>query len=98
MVASNLVLCVFGDVRAEDIRARVTARLGALPAGPLTLPATQPEHLASSKRREDLQPKQQGVLLIGYSGIDMFHPDRYALEIIDNAFSGQGSQIGRAHV
>lgn len=93
LIASNLVLCVFGNVHAEDVRQRVAERFGAMPARPLTLPAATPERLTESKRHEEIQPKQQGVLLIGYSGLDMFNPDRFAMEIIDNAFSGQGSRL-----
>ena len=33
------------------------------------------------------------MLLIGFSGADMFSKDRYALELLDDAYSGQGSRL-----
>ncbi len=93
VVPGNIVLCVFGNVKADDIRQRVEARFGRMPATKLNFPTVAPERLAATVRREETKPKQQAVLLIGYSGTDIFSPDRYALELIDNAFSGQGSRL-----
>ena len=38
-------------------------------------------------------PKQQAVLLIGYSGVDMFNKDRFAMELLNEAYSGLGSRV-----
>ena len=40
-----------------------------------------------------LKDKAQGVLMVGYRGVDMFSPDRYALELIDEASSDLGSRF-----
>jgi zinc protease len=42
---------------------------------------------------ESLKEKAQGVLMVGYRGADMFSPDRYALELIDDASSDFGSRF-----
>ena len=41
----------------------------------------------------NLKDKAQGVLMVGYRGADMFSPDRYALELIDEASSDLGSRF-----
>ncbi len=40
-----------------------------------------------------MKDKAQGVLMVGYRGADMFSPDRYALELIDEASSDLGSRF-----
>ena len=37
--------------------------------------------------------KAQGVIMVGYRSTDMFSPDRYALELIDEASSDLGSRF-----
>ena len=38
-------------------------------------------------------PKEQAVLLIGYNGADIFSKDRFALELLSEAYSGQASRV-----
>ena len=40
-----------------------------------------------------MKDKAQGVLMVGYRGADVFSPDRYALELIDEASSDLGSRF-----
>ncbi|HYJ05810.1 MAG TPA: insulinase family protein, partial [Chthoniobacterales bacterium] len=42
---------------------------------------------------ESLKEKAQGVLMVGYRGADIFSPDRFALELIDEASSDLGSRF-----
>src|SRR5439155_13004646 len=42
---------------------------------------------------ETLKDKAQGVIMVGYRGVDMFSPDRVALELIDEASSDLGSRF-----
>jgi zinc protease len=55
--------------------------------------APQPTPLASTVTVESLKEKAQGVLMVGYAGADIFSPDRYALELIDEASSDLGSRF-----
>ena len=55
--------------------------------------APQPEPLTKTVAVESLKDKAQGVLMVGYRGADMFSPDRYALELIDEASSDLGSRF-----
>ena len=95
VVPNNIVLTVFGNVKAEDVLKNVEQKFGGLKSVKLEFPHTGAEALPASERREVTKPKEQAVLLIGFSGADMFNKDRYALELLDDAYSGQGSRVFR---
>lgn len=94
VTAKNGVLAVFGDVNAEEIRARVEALFGSMPAGELTLTgapeAPAPAELVVAEREVD---KQQAVVMVGFRGGSVTSPDRPALEIISSASSDLGSRF-----
>jgi zinc protease len=94
VVAGNAVLAVFGDVRFADIVERVGGRLGAFPLGP----RRDPKDLAilpdpSGKFSEITKEKKQAVLAIAYPTVDMAHPDRTALDLIDETCSDMASRM-----
>ncbi len=93
VVPNNMVICVFGDVNADEVRKQIEARFGAMKPVKLEFPRSGAETLTASVRKEQHKQKQQAVLLIGFNGADMFSPDRFALELLDNAYSGQGSRL-----
>lgn len=96
VTAKNGVLAVFGNIKAEDVRARVESLLAAMPAGELMqkedeLSEAQP--LPGSKLVEKYEEKEQAVLMIGYRGATVSSADRFALELIDEASSDLGSRF-----
>jgi zinc protease len=94
VVGRNGVISVFGNVKVAEVRELFEATLGKMKAGALALTnAPQPAPLASTITVESLKEKAQGVLMVGYRGADMFSPDRYALELIDEASSDLGSRF-----
>jgi zinc protease len=42
---------------------------------------------------EALKPKAQAVLMVGFPGVDLYSPDRVALDLIDEACSDLGSRL-----
>ena len=90
----NGVLAVFGNVKASEVKALVEKQLGAMPAGEaaLTKPAA-PAPLTASQSVEEHKPKAQAIVMVAYRGTDLFSPDRYALELIDEASSDLGSRF-----
>jgi zinc protease len=93
-VATNGVLAVFGDVDAEEVKALVEKTLGAMPSGEEALVAPPaPEPLEGDAVVEEIRDKQQAVLMVGFRGTDLFSPDRWALELIDEASSDLGSRF-----
>jgi zinc protease len=93
VVPANMVLVVFGDVKATDVRRLVEERLGALKPGKAEFPKTAPESLAADARKQTTKPKEQAVLLVGFPTTDMFSPDRFALDLINEAYSGMGARL-----
>src|SRR5204863_976904 len=69
-------------------------KLGALPSGELALTNPPPSpQLTGTKIVETEREKAQAVLVAGFRGADVFSPDRYALELIDEASSDLGSRL-----
>ncbi|MEO7166753.1 MAG: pitrilysin family protein [Spartobacteria bacterium] len=94
LVAKNAVISVFGNVKALEVKQLFEQMLAALPPGELALTdAPLPPSLDQTLAVEELKEKAQGVLMVGYRGVDMFSPDRYALELIDEASSDLGSRF-----
>ncbi len=94
LVGANGVLAVFGDVKAEEVRALVEQQFAALPKGKAAL-TEPPKAAAFTEKVEAVEPseKQQAILMIGYRGGDIFAKDRYALDLIDTASSDLGSRF-----
>jgi len=94
----NMVLCVAGDFRAEDVRRLVPEKLAeflkpraeklALPAVP-AVPA-----IAGEQRREQAMPgAKQALLSLAFRGVDTRNPDRFALEVMRGVLSGMGGRL-----
>ena len=90
---NNMVITVFGNVKTDEVRRKVEAKFGGTKSVKLEFPRTGPEPLAADARKVQKVPKQQAVLLIGYSGVDMFNKDRFAMELLNEAYSGLGSRL-----
>jgi zinc protease len=94
LVGKNGVVAVFGDVKAPEVRQLFEQLLGKMKPGNLALTdASPPPVLGKTETVQSLKDKAQGVLMVGYRGVDMFSPDRYALELIDEASSDLGSRF-----
>src|SRR3989440_6016351 len=63
-------------------------------AAALALTDTRPPApIAKIENVEAKKEKTQGVIMVGYRGVDMFDKDRHALELIDEASSDLGSRF-----
>ncbi len=94
LVAKNGVIAVFGNVQAAEVKQLLERALGPMKPGNLALTnAALPKPLAKIATVESDRDKAQGVIMVGYRGVDMFSPDRYALELIDEASSDLGSRF-----
>jgi zinc protease len=93
-VAKNGVIAIFGDVDAEEIKTLAERLFSPMPSGSeaLTSPPAPPP-LTESKTVEETRNKAQAVLMVAYRGVDLFSPDRAALELIDEACSDLGSRF-----
>lgn len=93
LVGRDGVVAVFGDVKADEVRAAVERLLGDLPAGEVPAAPPVPAPLAGSADVEAIRDKEQAVLMVGYRGLAVDDPDRAALELIDEACSDLGSRF-----
>jgi len=94
VVAKNGVIYVFGDVKAVEVKQLVEQTLGKMQPGALALTDAKPSMpLSKSETVESRKDKAQGVLMVGFRGASLFSPDRYPLELIDEASSDLGSRF-----
>ncbi len=94
VVAKNGVIFVFGDVKAAEVKQLFEKALGGMKTGALALTDARPAApLNKTETVESRKDKAQGVIMVGYRGADIFSPDRYALELIDEASSDLGSRF-----
>ncbi|PYI52736.1 MAG: hypothetical protein DMC62_06815 [Verrucomicrobia bacterium] len=94
VVAKNGVIFVFGDVKAAEVKQLFEKALGGMRPGALALTDVHPAvPLGKTESVESRKDKAQGVIMVGYRGADIFSPDRYALQLIDEASSDLGSRF-----
>src|SRR5207248_2103466 len=94
IVAKNGVISVFGNVNAAEVKHLFEQTLGKMKSGALALThAHPPAAIAKTENVESNKDKAQGVIMVGYRGVDMFDMDRHALELIDEASSDLGSRF-----
>jgi len=94
LVAKNCVISVFGNVQATEVKQLFEQALGSMKPGVLALTDSQaPRPLTKIETVESKKDKAQGVIMVGYRGVDVYSKDRYALELIDEASSDLGSRF-----
>jgi len=94
VVAKNGVIYVFGDVKADDVKQLVEQALGKMSSGALALTDAKPSTpIGKPETVESRKDKAQGVIMVGFRGASLSSPDRYALELIDEASSDLGSRF-----
>ena len=94
VVAKNGVIYVFGDVKAAEVKQLVEQLLSNMKPGALALTDAKPSMpLGKPETVEKRKDKAQGVIMVGFRGATLSSPDRYALELIDEASSDLGSRF-----
>jgi zinc protease len=91
----NAVLAIYGDIQPEKVLAAVRRTFGRW-TGPQTPPFQVP--VAGpldpiTRRVEEERDKTQAVLVLGFRGSRLDHPDRFALELLQEACSDLGSRL-----
>jgi zinc protease len=93
-VAKNGAIYVFGDVKASEVKQLVEQMLSKMKPGALALTDAKPSMpLGKPETVERRKEKAQGVIMVGFRGASLSSPDRYALELIDEASSDLGSRF-----
>lgn len=93
-VPENMVLTVVGDVETKQVVDTARKTFGDLKRGgflPRSIPLESP--LPRLRRSESYQNKEQAHFVLGFLGTTFRDKDRYALEVLDAALSGQGGRL-----
>ncbi|HST29261.1 MAG TPA: pitrilysin family protein [Chthoniobacterales bacterium] len=94
LVAKNGVISVFGNVNPVEVKQLFEQALGKMKPGALGLTDAHPSApITKTENVESNKEKSQGVIMVGYRGVNMFDKDRHALELIDEASSDLGSRF-----
>lgn len=92
--AGNLVLGVAGDVDPEAVAEALSLRLADLDASPAERPIPPEEEPPREVRERELRKdREQAHLVIGFRGLRVDDPDRFALEVISQILAGQGGRL-----
>ncbi|HEX4647046.1 MAG TPA: pitrilysin family protein, partial [Verrucomicrobiae bacterium] len=93
VVPNNCVLAVYGDVNPAAVHVAVERAFSEWKGVVALPPAPRPKPLKEIKRVQETRDKKQAVLLIGFPGTTVYDPDRYALELLQEACSDLGSRL-----
>jgi len=90
----NMTIAVVGDVDPDRAATRFSARLAAIPNGGFEAPSPPLEDAPREIREAELRKdRAQAHLVIGFRGITIADPDRFALEVIVQLLAGQGGRL-----
>jgi zinc protease len=91
---AQTVLSLVGDVDPEDIIDAVTDALAGLSTASAEPPSPGKESAPASARTARLvRPRAQAHLVTGVRGLTLDDQDRFALELLSSALSGQGGRL-----
>jgi len=91
--APNLVIGAAGDVNPDTLAEALTRRLVALPAEPVALPEPPPPPVAGAREIELRKEREQAHLAVGFPGLTVHDPDRFALEVLTQLLAGQSGRL-----
>ncbi len=90
----NMAIAVVGDVDPDRVAARFSARLAAIPSGGFEAPCPPLEDAPREIREAELRKdRAQAHLVIGFRGVTIADPDRFALEVVVQLLAGQGGRL-----
>jgi zinc protease len=94
LCAKNGVLAIYGNVKATEVLLLVEAEFARLnPGQPELLAPPSPTPITAARTVELRKDKTQAILMVGYHGVNLYHPDRAVLELIDEACSDLASRF-----
>ena len=93
-VPTNCVMAIFGDVQTGKLEALVKKIFGKWTAIPPIIPHNKSSlALTTIKRVVEKRDKKQAVIVVGFPGLTVKDPDRYALELLQEGCSDLGSRL-----
>jgi len=96
VVPENMVLSVVGDVEEKQVVRAAEERFGDLRGGSRLYPSGMRGRLSQKvKKNEIYRTKEQAHFVLGFIGPGLQQDDRYAVEVLRAALSGQGGRLFR---
>ena len=94
VTAERAAIAVVGDVDPEVVGRLVESRFDSMQTGKdrFALPREEPRGVGI-RETELIMDRAQAHLVIGFRGITLGDPDRYALELIAQILAGQGGRL-----
>ena len=93
-VPENMVLTVVGDVDTRQVVLAAKKAFADLKKGSFSIPSIPQETAFHQIRRSEIYlKKEQAHFVLGFLGTTLRDKDRYALEVLDAALSGQGGRL-----
>ncbi len=91
---ANMTIAVVGDVDPDAVATRLSACIAAIPSGAFEAPCPPLEDAPREIREAELRKdRAQAHLVIGFRGLTVDDPDRFALEVIVQLLAGQGGRL-----
>jgi zinc protease len=90
----NLVISLFGDISTEEARQLAEQAFARLAMETKTGDELQSVPEVVTKRAEQRVPRDQAILLVGYTGLEVDDPRADAMTLIQEAMSGLSSTLG----
>jgi zinc protease len=92
-VPDNCVLAIYGDVDPDFVKASVETAFAKWKRAGFRRKSPESPVLSEITRVNESREKKQAVLVIGFRGATLHDPDRYALELLQEACSDMGSRL-----
>ena len=90
----NCVLAIFGDVHTAQLEASVRKAFGRWKTNLVEVSSRAGSAgLTEIKRVVETRDKKQAVIVVGFPGLTVQDPDRYALELLQEGCSDLGSRL-----
>ena len=91
--SGNMTISVVGDFREKDILSRIDRIVERLPRGERYSKIDQLPEIKQNQFVYSHMKKEQSHLVMGYHGLSVDAPDRYALQLMDAVLSGMGGRL-----
>ena len=92
-VPANSVLAIFGDLDPKAVRLAVSSKLGSWSGPKPVQRRRQSQSKLDVREKVEFRDKKQAVLVLGFPGSTLHSPDRYALDLLQEALSDMGSRL-----
>ena len=95
--AQNMILGISGDCNTEEIKVLLEKYFSKVPSKEPGYSMPQEEPPIESKRELAINTdREQSLVMIGFCGIDIYNGDRYAVEVMVDAFSRESGVLFRS--